>query len=94
MADLSAAQNNFMSVWLQFYANRIRLIQSMGIMELDANGHWVDIPLEEWTNANRNEDAIPPPIPQEFWNLGDVDNPPTDVELDGIEVLPELTPPQ
>ncbi|HEV3002871.1 MAG TPA: hypothetical protein VGX78_00350, partial [Pirellulales bacterium] len=35
---LSDAQNNFMSVYLQYYNNRIQLFQDLGIMRLDERG--------------------------------------------------------
>ncbi len=77
LADLSAAQNNFMSVWLQYYSNRMQLIRALGIMELDEQGRWVDRPLDEILANLQAEESdgdaepieLPPAIPGEYWQL-------------------------
>lgn len=47
LSDLRSSQNNFMSVWLNYYATRMTLMRELGIMEIDENGMWVDRPLAE-----------------------------------------------
>ena len=74
LADLSAAQNNFMSVWLQFYSSRMQLMRSLGVMELDEQGRWIDLSMDEVLLGLHAEGAaepveLPPPIPGEFWEL-------------------------
>ena len=39
---LRDSQNNFMSVWLNHYATRMRLMRELGIMQLDGHGMWID----------------------------------------------------
>ena len=43
--DLRQTQNNFMSVYLNYYANRMLLARDLGTMVLDQDGRWVDAPL-------------------------------------------------
>jgi hypothetical protein len=74
LSDLSGAQNNFMSVWLRYYSNRIQLVRTLGIMELDEQGRWIDRPLDE-VLAGLLADGycapieLPPPITSEYWQL-------------------------
>ncbi len=48
LSDLRNTQNNFMSVWLNYYATRMLLYRELGIMELDDRGIWIDRPLDEY----------------------------------------------
>lgn len=74
LADLSAAQNNFMSVWLRYYAYRMQLMRDLGVMELDEQGRWIDRPLDEILADIRSQGRcrpteLPPSIPTEYWQL-------------------------
>ena len=40
-----ATQNNFLNVWLNHYAARMRLYRELGIMMLDAQGRWMPHPI-------------------------------------------------
>lgn len=66
LSDLRNAQNNFMSVWLNHYANRMRLVREMGIMALDENGAWIDLPIPDLVSDPLEELPLPPPVP-EVW---------------------------
>ena len=44
--DLRNTQNNFLSVYLSYYANRMLLARDLGTMQLDEMGRWIDGPLE------------------------------------------------
>jgi hypothetical protein len=44
--SLQNTQNNFLSVWLNYYAARMRLYRELGIMQLDAEGRWIDRPID------------------------------------------------
>lgn len=66
---LRDAQNNFMSVWLNHHAARMELMRDLGLMQLDENGLWVDIPLEKAAQASAEESQLPPEVPDE-WVLG------------------------
>lgn len=79
LQDLSNVQNNFMSVWIAHYAERMGLMRDLGIMELDERGRWIDRPLGEvlaeiGCNA---ETQLPPDVSSEYWEAvesGDVEN--------------------
>ena len=45
LSDLRNTQNNFMSVWLNYYATRMQLMRELGLMQLDEEGRWIDTPL-------------------------------------------------
>lgn len=51
LTDLRNTQNNFMSVYLSYYANRMLLARDLGTMQLDEKGRWIDGPLEGVPNA-------------------------------------------
>jgi hypothetical protein len=61
--DLLSSQNNFMSVWLNYYATRMRLARELGTMQLDEQGLWVDVPLTEAARMPASEVEIPPDVP-------------------------------
>ena len=71
LSDLSNAQNNFMSVWLNYYAGRMNLVRDLGVMELDDQGRWIDRPLDEiLSDACGYTQHLPPDVPQDWWELG------------------------
>jgi hypothetical protein len=47
LASLRNTQNTFMSVWLSYYATRMRLSRELGIMTVDQDGLWIDEPIPE-----------------------------------------------
>lgn len=65
LSDLRTAQNNFMSVWLNYLANRMTLMRNLGIMVIDEQGMWVDQPLDEILaeQPELEEIPLPPPVP-------------------------------
>ena len=76
LADLSGAQNNFMSVWLRFYSTRMQLMRTLGVMELDENGAWVDRPVHDVLSELRSASCLdaedlPPDIPHDYWHLAE-----------------------
>ena len=62
-----------MSVWLRYYANRMTLMQSLGMMELDEEGRWVDRPLQEFLpRSGRKTSVITGTAPgdsHDYWRL-------------------------
>ncbi len=68
LSDLRSTQNNFMSVWLNYYANRMRLHRDTGLMQLDEEGRWIDMPLFEAVTETppETEESLPPPLPEEW----------------------------
>ena len=78
LSDLRSAQDNFMSVWLNYYATRMTLVRDLGIMQLDDNGYWIDTPIPNLNDLPPveeaeapDEDLAPPPIPTEWLELAD-----------------------
>lgn len=63
---LQAVQNNFMSVWLRHYANRMVLMRDLGIMRIDENGMWIEEPLDEALRAAAEAAPLPPAIPDDW----------------------------
>ena len=76
LSDLRNTQNNFMSVWLNYYAAKMRLARNLGLMELDKNGKWIDKPLPTFApdgslEGYDNATQLPPPVPPEWVELVD-----------------------
>ena len=44
LSSLRDTQNNFLNVWLTYYAARMRLSRELGVMFLDPEGRWIDPP--------------------------------------------------
>lgn len=42
---LQSTQNAFLAAWLSYYAERMRLYRELGVMALDQDGRWVELPL-------------------------------------------------
>lgn len=68
LSDLRNTQNNFLSVYLNYYASRMVLMRELGIMQIDQEGMWIDEPIE-LTLATLREyecDLLPPDVPSEW----------------------------
>ena len=67
LSDLRNTQNNFMSVWLNYYASQMRLHRDTGLMQLDESGAWIDVPLFETAEVVEDDTiALPPPVPEQW----------------------------
>lgn len=80
---LRDTQNAFLSVWLNYYAAKMRLSRELGLMVLDPDGQWIEMPPPGSAAEAVGEGAIPPgeelPLP-----------PAVSPELlDAVEALPE-----
>jgi hypothetical protein len=62
--DLLSSQNNFMSVWLNYYATRMRLARELGTMQLDERGVWLEVPFEDAERLRAEEVELPPDVPE------------------------------
>ena len=78
LAALRRTQNNFMGVWLNYYAARMRLDRELGTMKLEPDGHWIEDPdapkptIASLGSASEDEQSImPPDIPGEWIELAD-----------------------
>ena len=89
LSDLRSTQNNFMSVWLNYYANEMRLHRDTGMMQLDENGAWIDVPLSAEDEVDDQGIALPPPIPEQWIEAA---YQPTDDEESPPEIPDDLPP--
>ncbi len=74
LAALRNTQNNFMGVWLNYYAARMRLARELGTMKLDRDGDWIDHPVSnsDLTGASDSyTSSLPPALPSEWIELAD-----------------------
>lgn len=76
---LRDTQNSFMSVWLNYYAARMRLARELGVMTLDRDGRWID---SHFPGSGRDdaldggssapeELSVPPEVPAEWIEMAD-----------------------
>jgi hypothetical protein len=71
-SDLRDTQNNFLGVWLDYYATRMRLSRELGIMVLDPEGQWIDYPIPGSGEEIRlNEWEELPPVPIDWIDFAD-----------------------
>jgi hypothetical protein len=66
LSDLRNTQNNFMSVWLNYYANQMRLARDTGLMQLDEGGAWIETPILGEESLPEEELELPPPVPEDW----------------------------
>ncbi len=86
--DLRSSQDALTSIWINYYATRASLAYQLGVMNLDENGVWVDMPFTDCNRMSAEETVLPPPVPQEWLDyLEEIDPPPPLPEDAGIEPL-------
>ena len=68
LSDLRNTQNNFLSVWLNYYASRMVLMRELGLMQIDENGMWIDEPLDLALAAalEHHCEPLPPDVPEDW----------------------------
>ena len=66
LSDLRNTQNNFMSVWLNYYATRMLLMRELGLLELDERGMWIDQPVDFSQYSSGAVEELPPAVPLEW----------------------------
>jgi len=74
LSALRNTQNNFMGVWLNYYAARMRLARELGTMKLDHDGGWMDHRVSNSSLANASDSdssSLPPALPGEWIELAD-----------------------
>jgi hypothetical protein len=64
--DLTNAQNNLMSVVLNYYQTRMLLYLNLGILDLDDCGMWIDKPIEDAEWLSEDECPLPPGAPEDW----------------------------
>ncbi len=91
LSALLNTQNNFMSVWLNYHAARMRLARELGIMMLNHDGSWIDNPIPNSSPDNSSDSdqsplaklPLPPAVPTEWIEL-------TDRLLQELDALPPV----
>ncbi len=92
LSDLRSAQNNFMSVWLNYYEAHMQLIRDLGVMQLDENGLWVPPqPLDQYERLGPDECLLPPEIPAQWFK--DLDGAGVTGGSSEATTIPALPPP-
>ncbi len=96
LSDLRNTQNNFLSVWLNYYASRMVLMRELGLMRIDENGMWIDEPLDLALAAalELSCEPLPPEVPENYLETLDDPNAipmlPDDPKPSAVEpVLPD-----
>ena len=93
LSDLRNTQNNFMSVWLNYYATRMQLMRELGLMQLDEQGRWIDTPLSALERPAPEEIATPPAVPAEWMDETFWDDAVESVEPEDQQVEARHSPP-
>ena len=80
--DLRQTQNNFMSVYLNYFANRMLLQVDLGTMVLDQEGRWIEAPLSGFGNGGEMTlgmeslegeiPMVPPALPENLQGIIDM----------------------
>jgi len=74
LSALRNTQNNFMGVWLNYYAARMRLARELGTMKLDPDGRWIAHPPVDSSLADASDSGaspLPPVVPTAWMELAD-----------------------
>ena len=58
LTDLLSVQNDFLSVWVNYYVQKVGLDWDLGTMELDPSGMWID-PSSEIGRIERPDEPVP-----------------------------------
>lgn len=82
LSDLRSSQNNFMSVWLNYQAGRMRLLRDLGIIRIDDEGLWIEESVQDAINAAMAGVPVelPPDVPALWYETLDNLPEPEDAE--------------
>ena len=71
LGSLRDTQNSFLRAWLNYYAARMRLARELGLMQLDTEGRWIEMPPP--SSSQDQTDALWEPIElgPEMWPQGE-----------------------
>jgi outer membrane protein TolC len=83
---LRDTQNSFLSVWLNYYAAKMRLSRELGVMMLDPEGQWIEMPPPSSAGEVNSGDQSLEVIDEA---MGDLPPPVPAALLDSVENLPE-----
>jgi hypothetical protein len=67
LSDLRNTENNFISIWINFWADRMRLLRELGLMQTDETGVWIEESIAEAVRRSGQQDEpIPPEVPAQW----------------------------
>lgn len=91
LSDLRSSQNNFMSVWLNYQAGRMRLLRDLGIIRIDDNGIWIEESVQDALNNAMSGVPVelPPDVPEQWYQTLDSLPEPEDSESSAPSGDPE-----
>tara|TARA_R110002072_G_C7978288_1_gene535808 strand:+ start:13378 stop:16515 length:3138 start_codon:yes stop_codon:yes gene_type:complete len=94
LSDLRSSQNNFMSVWLNYHAGRMRLLRDLGIIRIDDDGLWIEESVQDALNAAMAGVPVemPPDVPALWYETLDNLPEPEDAEPGngGANIVPHI----
>jgi hypothetical protein len=67
LSDLRNTQNNFISVWINYHADRMRLLRELGLLQIDQDGVWIEETIENAVRRSTEQDPLPPEVPAEWY---------------------------
>jgi hypothetical protein len=67
LSDLRNTQNNFISVWINYHADRMRLLRELGLLQIDQDGVWVEETIANAIRRSTEQDPLPPEVPPEWY---------------------------
>ncbi len=75
LSDLRNTENNFISIWINFWADRMRILRELGLMQTDDTGVWIEESIEDaLRRSGQQEEPVPPEVPAKW--LQDATSPP------------------
>jgi hypothetical protein len=67
LSDLRNTENNFISIWINFWADRIRLLRELGLMQTDETGVWIEESIEDAIRrSGQPEEPALPEVPAKW----------------------------
>jgi hypothetical protein len=74
---LRNTENNFISIWINFWADRMRLLRELGLMQIDDTGVWIEESVEDAVRrAGFQADMpMPPEVPAQWLRDGNQKSP-------------------
>ena len=94
LSDLRSSQNNFMSVWLNYHAGRMRLLRDLGIIRIDDEGLWIEESVQDALNLAMAGVPVdmPPDVPAQWYETLDNLPEPEAAESgnDGASITPQI----
>lgn len=92
LSDLRSSQNNFMSVWLNYHAGRMRLLRDLGIIRIDDEGLWIEESVQDALDAAMAGVPVemPPDVPDQWYET--LDNLPDPIDAKSNGDAANITP--